>query len=42
MQVPRHLVAVIDGVIHDVGDCGGAGRRRVQGYWMMAEQDAAR
>ena len=29
----RHLTAVIDGVIHDVFDCGGEGRRRVQGYW---------
>jgi hypothetical protein len=33
VQLPRHLVAVIDGVIHDVDDCSGEGRRRVQGYW---------
>jgi hypothetical protein len=42
VDLPRHLVAVIDGVIHDTRDCGGAGRRRVKGYWRMAEENAAR
>ena len=33
VHISRHLVAVIDGIIRDTGDCGGAGRVRVQGYW---------
>jgi hypothetical protein len=31
--VHQHLVAVIDGVIHDTYDSGGAGRRPVKGYY---------
>jgi hypothetical protein len=31
--IPRHLVAVIDGVIHDTHDCSEGGRCRIQGYW---------
>jgi len=31
--VNRHAVAVIDGVIHDTADSGGAGKIRVEGYW---------
>jgi len=31
--ISRHAVAVIDGVIYDTGDCGGAGKVRVEGYW---------
>ena len=38
VQLYRHLTAVIDGVIHDTHDCGGAGRRPVQGYWRMAKR----
>jgi hypothetical protein len=33
VEISRHLVAVIDGVIHDTHDCGEGGRIRVQGYW---------
>ena len=33
VEVHRHLVAVIDGAIHDTHDCGRAGRRPVVGYW---------
>src|SRR5262245_6146361 len=33
VHISRHLVAVIDGIIRDTGDCGGEGRVRVQGYW---------
>src|SRR5262249_11421739 len=33
VRIHRHLVAVIDHVIHDTRDCGGAGRVRVEGYW---------
>jgi len=33
VALPRHLVAVIDGVIHDTHDCSDEGRRRIQGYW---------
>jgi hypothetical protein len=28
-----HFVALIDGVIHDTFDSGGAGKRPVDGYW---------
>jgi hypothetical protein len=31
-----HLVAVIDHVIHDTFDCGGAGRVGVKGYWQQS------
>jgi hypothetical protein len=33
IRVHRHLVAVIDGVIHDTHDSGFAGQRPVIGYW---------
>jgi hypothetical protein len=33
VQIRGHLVAVIDHVIYDTHDCGGAGRARVKGYW---------
>jgi hypothetical protein len=33
VEIRRHLVAVIDHVIHDTHDCGGAGRVGVRGYW---------
>jgi hypothetical protein len=36
VQISRHLVAVIDGVIHDTYDSGGEGRVRVKGYWRAA------
>lgn len=32
-QVSKHLVAVIDGVIHDLSDCSRNGTRCVYGYW---------
>jgi len=33
VQLPGHLTAVIDGVIHDTSDCSDEGRRRIRGYW---------
>ena len=33
VSVSRHLVAVIDGVIHDRSDCSRGGSRCVYGYW---------
>ena len=30
-----HVVAVIDGVIRDTYDSGGAGKRQVEGYWSL-------
>lgn len=33
VQVSRHKVAVIDGVIHDTYDCSRRGKRCVYGYW---------
>lgn len=35
VTVSRHLVAVIDGVIHDTHDCSRNGKRCVYGYWML-------
>jgi hypothetical protein len=35
VQVNRHLVAVIDGAIHDTFDSGGAGRRPVYGFYTL-------
>jgi hypothetical protein len=32
-RVTKHLVAVIDGVIHDTHDCSRGGTRCVYGYW---------
>jgi hypothetical protein len=34
--VSRHVVAVIDGVIHDIHDCARGGTRCVYGYWREA------
>src|SRR5262245_17527427 len=42
VHIYRHLVAVIDHVIHDTHDCGGAGRVRVEGYWTAPRLDEAR
>lgn len=33
VNVSRHTVAVIDGVIHDTHDCSRNGNRCVYGYW---------
>ena len=33
VSLPRHLTAVIDGVIHDTIDCSEEGRRRIRGFW---------
>jgi hypothetical protein len=34
VKVSHHLVAVIDGVIHDTHDCSRGGNRCVYGYWV--------
>jgi hypothetical protein len=36
VQVHRHLVAVIDGVVLDTWNSAGAGRRPVKGYWQRS------
>jgi hypothetical protein len=42
VEVHRHLVAVIDGVIHDTYDSGGAGRRPVKAFYISpVEADAS-
>lgn len=33
VSVSKHMVAVIDGVIHDLADCSRDGTRCVYGYW---------
>jgi hypothetical protein len=33
VSVSRHVVAVIDGIIHDNHDCSRGGTRCVYGYW---------
>lgn len=33
VSLSRHLAAVIDGVLHDIGDCTRQGTRCVYGYW---------
>lgn len=35
-KVSKHIVAVIDGVIHDTYDCSRDGTRCVYGYWQEA------
>jgi len=35
-NVSLHLVAVIDGLIHDTHDCSRNGKRCVYGYWSLA------
>lgn len=37
VNVSRHSVAVIDGVIHDTHDCSRGGTRCVYGYWQKTE-----
>lgn len=36
VAVSKHIVAVIDGVIHDTHDCSRDGTRCVYGYWKEA------
>lgn len=36
VKVSRHMVAVIDGVIHDTYDCSRDGTRCVYGFWCKA------
>jgi hypothetical protein len=36
VKVSRHMVAVIDGVLHDTHDCSRGGTRCVYGYWSKA------
>lgn len=38
VSVSRHIVAVIDGVIHDTHDCSRNGTRCVYGYWSKGGQ----
>jgi hypothetical protein len=38
VQVTHHLVAVIDGVIHDMHDCSRGGRRCVYGFYQAANE----
>jgi len=35
VSISKHLVAVIDGVIHDTHDCSRSGTRCVYGYWVQ-------
>jgi hypothetical protein len=37
VSVSKHLVAVIDGVIHDTHDCSRLGTRCVYGFWTAPE-----
>jgi hypothetical protein len=37
VNVSRHMVAVIDGVIHDTHDCSREGKRCVYGYYYKPE-----
>jgi hypothetical protein len=37
VSVSKHLVAVIDGVIHDIYDCSRDGTRCVYGYFRRAQ-----
>lgn len=37
-SVSRHLVAVIDGTIHDTSDCSRGGTRCVYGYYLKKEE----
>lgn len=38
VNVSKHLVSVIDGVINDNYDCSRDGTRCVYGYWKLSEQ----
>ncbi len=42
VRIHRHLVAVIDGVIHDTYNSGGAGPRPVIGYYTAHRGETAR
>jgi hypothetical protein len=42
VAVSRHIVAVVDGVIHDTHDPSRHGTRCVYGYWMAGEAHDAR
>jgi hypothetical protein len=33
VHVSKHIVAVLNGVIHDTHDCSRGGNRCVYGYW---------
>lgn len=35
VSLSRHYAAVIDGVLHDLGDCSRGGTRCVYGYWRL-------
>lgn len=37
VRVSKHMVAVIDGVVHDNHDCRRDGKRCVYGYWFKEE-----
>ncbi len=37
-SLKRHLVAVVDGVLHDLDDCSREGTRRVYGYYKIKER----
>ena len=37
VRLSRHLAAVIDGVLHDLGDCSRGGTRCVYGYYTRGE-----
>jgi hypothetical protein len=37
VRVSKHLVALIDGVIHDTHDCSRGGTRCVYGWWAQAD-----
>ncbi len=37
VSVSKHMVAVIDGVIHDTNDCSRDGKRCVYGYYKAPE-----
>ena len=39
VNLSKHLVAVIDGVINDTSDCSRNGSRCVYGYWSPANND---
>jgi hypothetical protein len=41
VSVSRHLVAVIDGVIHDTHDCSRGGTRCVYGYFQLESQQTS-
>jgi hypothetical protein len=34
-RLSSHVVAVIDGIVHDISDCTRGGTRCVYGYWTM-------